>query len=241
MNNYRTEYEEVFGPLPALSGNDLPLLAKPSLEEPAALKAWVSMPQEKKEAVNRIYANMGKATEAFVRTILPLPSRFDRYVEALLKGVIGKAKCINCHSGPLITNGDFHNIGVPQPAQLPEDRGRADAISKVLADEFNCFSIYSDARPGDCGELRFLDVSVEKYIGAFKTPSLRNVAERPPYMHAGQFKSISEVLRFYQTVKPGGRVSPELEHMGLTDAEISQLEAFLRTLSGPVVAGERMP
>jgi cytochrome c peroxidase len=260
INNYRTEYEEVFGPLPALSGNDLPLLAKPSLEEPAALKAWVSMPQEKKEAVNRIYANMGKAIEAFVRTILPLPSRFDRYVEALLKGdgeaakevltareikglrlFIGKAKCINCHSGPLITNGDFHNIGVPQPAQLPEDRGRADAISKVLADEFNCFSIYSDARPGDCGELRFLDVSVEKYIGAFKTPSLRNVAERPPYMHAGQFKSISEVLRFYQTVKPGGRVSPELEHMGLTDAEISQLEAFLRTLSGPVAAGERMP
>jgi cytochrome c peroxidase len=255
MMHYRTEYEGVFGPFPELSEKDLLPIAKPSPDDPAALKAWVSMPQSKKRTVSTIYANMGKAIAAFVRTIVPLSSRFDRYAEAVLKNektdnlltagevkglrlFIGKAKCTNCHNGPLLTNGDFHHVGVPQPPNLPPDRGRADAISKVLADEFNCLSVYSDAQTTDCGELHFLDVAVDKYIGAFKTPSLRNIAERAPYMHAGQFKSLREVLDFYRKPKPGGRVSPEIEHLDLSDEEIIQIESFLKTLSGPVKAGD---
>ncbi len=248
--HYRQEYEELFGPLPEFSGKDLPPLAKPSLDEPASLKAWVSMSRDKKNAVNKIYANMGKSIAAFVRTIVPGPSRFDKYVKALIEGnkkgmekilaaeevyglrlFIGKAKCINCHTGPLFTNGAFHNIGVPQPEKLPPDRGRADAISKVLADEFNCLSIYSDAEPQYCSELRFIDTFTDKYFGAFKTPTLRNVAERAPYMHAGQFKRLHDVLDFYRQI-PQEQRSPELEHGDLTDDEVSQLEAFLRILSG---------
>jgi cytochrome c peroxidase len=255
MMHYQTEYEEIFGPFPEFLEKDLPPLAKPSLDEPEALKAWVSMPQNKKDAVNTVYANMGKAIAAFVRTVVPGPSRFDRYTEAVLKGekaekiltpeevkglrlFIGKAKCINCHNGPLLTNGGFHNVGVPQPPGLPADRGRADAISKVLSDEYNCLSVYSDARPKDCGELRFLDVAVDKYVEAFKTPTLRNVAERAPYMHAGQFKTLREVLDFYRKPKPGGRVSPEIEHLDLSDEEIIRIESFLKTLSGPVMVGD---
>ncbi len=250
--HYRREYEDLFGPLPELPKKDFPPLAKPSPEEPSALKAWVAMDHEKKEVVNRIYANMGKAIAAFVRTIVPKPSRFDRYVEALLQGdtetmtkalssdeiaglriFVGKAKCINCHNGPLFTNGEFHNIGVPQPSNLPPDRGRADGIAKVLSDEFNCLSIYSDAERRDCSELRYMDTNTGKYIGAFKTPTLRNVAERAPYMRAGQVATLREVLEFYRRLRPEQK-SPELEHGDLSGKELSQLEAFLRTLSGPL-------
>jgi cytochrome c peroxidase len=251
IDNYKSEYEEIFGTLPRFSKRDLPSLAKPAFDDPEALKAWIRMPREKREAVNRLYANMGKAIAAFVRTIVPGSSRFDEYVEAMNKGdmeamhntltndeakglrlFIGKAKCTNCHSGPLFTNGEFHRIGVSQPDKLPQDRGREDAITKVLADEFNCLSIYSDAEPKDCSELRFIDTDTYKYKEAFKTPTLRNVAERAPYMHAGQFATLSDVMEFYRKLKPEER-SPDLEHGDLSTIESRQIEAFLRTLSGP--------
>lgn len=252
IDNYRQEYEEVFGPLPEFSKNDLPPLAKPASDDPSALKSWIKMPREKRVAVNRIYANMGKSIAAFVRTIIPSASRFDRYVEAVLindvqamksmlsedevRGLrlfIGKAKCTNCHTGPLLTNGEFHNVGVPQPEGLPADRGRAEAITKVLADEFNCLSVYSDATPGQCSELRFIDTHTEKYEGAFKTPSLRNVSGRPPYMHSGQFATLRDVLEFYRDLKPEKRPN-DLEHADLADKDLEHLEAFLRALSSPL-------
>jgi cytochrome c peroxidase len=250
---YRREYEEIFGPMPEFTEKDFLAQARPSPEDPSVLKKWVFMPPEKRDAVNRIYANMGKAIAAFERTILPGESRFDSYVEALLKGdrkemekalstdelmglglFIGKAKCINCHNGPLFTDGDFQNIHVPQRAHLPSDRGRSDAIPKVLVDEFNCVSIYSDAKPGDCDDLRFMDTETGKYIGAFKSPTLRNVAERAPYMHAGQLATLHQVLEFYRDLKPEQK-SSELDHSELSDRELNQIEAFLRALSGPVI------
>ena len=243
--NYRSEYEEIFGKIPDITN----AVASPSTEDVVVLKTWVSMTPDKRDEVNRIYANMGKAIAAYVRTIVPGPSRFDRYAEALqkkdtaamasslsleelngLRLFIGKAKCTNCHSGPLFTNSDFHNIGVPAPPKVPYDKGRTDGIRKVLSDEFNCLGRYSDAGPGDCAELRFLDTKTEKYDGAFKTPTLRNVAERAPYMHAGQFSTLKEVLEFYRQSK-----SHELGHNALSDDELRQLEAFLRSLSGPIM------
>jgi cytochrome c peroxidase len=243
--NYQSEYEEIFGKIPDITN----AVASPVTEDVSVLKTWISMTPDKRDDVNRIYANIGKAIAAYMRTIGPGPSRFDRYVEALLNNdmatlqesltaeevnglrlFIGKAKCTNCHSGPLFTNGDFHNTGVPTPAKMPPDKGRADGIRKVLSDEFNCLGRYSDAGPQDCAELRFVDVDIEKYVGAFKTPTLRNVAERAPYMHAGQFATLKEVLAFYRQSK-----SHELGHGGLSDEELSQLEAFLHTLSGPII------
>jgi cytochrome c peroxidase len=242
--NYRSEYEEIFGRMPDIMN----AVASPATEDITVLKTWVSMAPDKKDEVNRIYANMGKAIAAYVRTIVPGPSRFDRYVEALLhkdaaaaqealtseeanglRLFIGKAKCTNCHNGPLFTNSDFHHTGVPTPGKMPLDKGRAEGMRKVLSDEFNCLSRYSDAGPQDCAELRYLDIDAEKYIGAFKTPTLRNIAERAPYMHDGQFATLREVLEFYRRAK-----SHELGHGALSDEELSQLEAFLRTLTGPV-------
>ena len=59
--------------------------ARPGLDDPVAYKAWVNIPFDQRAEVNRIYANMGKAIAAYVRTIMPGPARFDRYVEAILK------------------------------------------------------------------------------------------------------------------------------------------------------------
>ena len=247
---YQKEYNEIFPDIPdKLMEHDISFIAKPSPDEPALLKKWLAIPSDTREDINQIYANMGKAIAAFVRTIVPEPSRFDRYVEAVMsndndgmmkemnnndvKGLrlfIGKAKCTNCHTGPLFTNGDFHNVGVPQPENLPADKGRAEAIGKVLADEFNCLSKYSDASLRECAELRFIDTDTEKYLGAFKTPTLRNVAERAPYMHAGQLDTLMDVLRFYRDLKPGER-SADLAHGNLTDLELGNIEAFLITLS----------
>jgi cytochrome c peroxidase len=227
----------------------LPQHARPALDDPEALKAWVLMTPEQRDEVNRVYVNMGKSIAAYVRTIMPQPSPFDRYVEQVLsekhlpsrmaliddeaRGLrlfIGKAKCTNCHNGPLFTNSDFHNLGLPHNGDEKPDEGRAGAITQVLSNEFNCIGKYSDAKPNECLELRFIDTSDKKYIGAFKTPTLRTVADRPPYMHAGQFSTLREVLEFYRSQA----TNPELGHKDLTDKELDQIEAFLHTLSGPL-------
>ena len=248
---YRTEYEGIFGPLPDFMEETFPHHARPALDDPDALKAWVLMTPDQREEVNKVYVNMGKAIAAFVRTILPQPSPFDRYVEQILAGetlssrmaltdaeaaglrlFIGRAKCTNCHNGPMFTNSDFHNLGLPPRENVAPDMGRAAAITQVLSSQFNCLGKYSDAHPNDCPELRFIDTSNKKYEGAFKTPTLRNVTERPPYMHAGQFATVREVLKFYQSQAK----NPELGHAGLTDEELDLLEAFLHTLSSPLTS-----
>jgi cytochrome c peroxidase len=205
--------------------------------------------------VTRIYANMGKAIAAYERQIMPGPSRFDAYVQAVLNNdtaamqstltpdevaglrlFIGPANCINCHNGPLLTNNDFHNTGVPAVAGLPEDTGRASGAPQVLADEFNCLSQYSDAAPEQCAELRFMVSEGHQLERQFRPPSLRGVSERPPYMHAGQFRTLDEVLDHYNTAPEAPAGHSELEPLHLSETEIMQLIAFLKTLSGPVNA-----
>jgi cytochrome c peroxidase len=210
------------------------------------------MPQKQREAVTEVFVNVGKAIAAYERRIQYGPSRFDRFVSewqrtgtppgdilsaderAGLALFQGKANCTQCHNGPLFTNNEFHNTGVPRRAGLPDDRGRLPAVASVKSDEFNCRSRWSDARPGECRELDFLAAATAAQERAFKVPSLRNVAERAPYMHAGQFATLAEVLDHYNRAPaaPAGRT--ELQPLRLNKKELRQLEAFLRTLSGGV-------
>ena len=249
---YKAEYEAIFGPLPDLS--TLPASAGP-VEDAAARTAWQAMSDAQREEVNRVFANMGKAIAAYERLIMPTASRFDHHVEAAINGdtevmeatltpdevaglrlFIGKANCLQCHNGPLLTDNHFHNTGVPAAVDLPEDTGRALGAQQVLADEFNCLSPYSDAGPDDCTELRFMVAEGHELERQFKAPSLRNVAERAPYMHAGQFDSLDAVLAHYNTAPEAPAGHSELEPLMLTELEVSQLMAFLHTLSGPLDA-----
>jgi cytochrome c peroxidase len=250
--DYADEYTALFGPLPDLS--DLPRNAGP-VADPEAAANWEAMTPADRDAVTRIYANMGKSIAAYERHLLPGASRFDRYVEAVIKKdyksaneilnpdeiaglklFIGEAHCTNCHNGPLFTNNDFHNTGIPSAKDLPEDTGRAKGAAQVLGDEFNCLSRYSDAQPDQCAELNFLVAESDKLMRQFKPPSLRNVAQRGPYMDAGQFSTLEEVLHHYNTAPEAPAGHSELEPLHLSEEQIAQIIAFLKTLDSPINA-----
>ena len=241
---YRAEYEALFGKLPPLEDlRRFPPKAGPVLD-PTARAAWTAMSADDRDALTQVYVNMGKAIAAYERALLPGETRFDRYVRggatsgltedeiAGLRLFLTSAHCVNCHNGPLFSNGEFHNNGVPLGKPGP-DTGRAAGAASVVADEFNCLSRWSDARPEDCGPLRFLKAGGTELIGAFKVPSLRGVAERVTYMHAGQFRTLEDVLRHYNSAPVAKVGTSEVHALGLTQQDLSQIVAFLKTLSAP--------
>jgi cytochrome c peroxidase len=193
----------------------------------------------------RVFVNIGKAIAAYERTIQFGASRFDRYLasgEGLtadeVKGAklfIGKASCVQCHNGPLLTDNVFHNTGVPARADLARDAGRAVGAQQVLADEFNCRSKWSDARATECSELDCMVPDGKELMRAYKTPTLRSVASRPPYMHAGQIRSLGEVLDHYNRAPRAPEGTTEIKPLNLSKQELMQLEAFLKTLESPIV------
>lgn len=240
--HYAKPYEALFGPLPNLDG--LPDSAGP-VADPAVAAAWDAMPEEKRVEVNTVFANLGKLIAAYERTILPAPTRYDAWVaspdfpeEGILSGdeiaglrlFVGKGECVNCHNGPLLTDNHFHNTGVPIIPGLPPDSGRAEGARLVLADEFNCLGPYSDAAPEDCAELRFMAAPSHEAERAFKTPSLRGAASRPPYMHAGQFATLEDVVSHYAAAPPAPAGHSELRSATLSEEEQAQLIAFLASL-----------
>lgn len=249
---YRADYEAVFGKLPDLGR--LPERAGP-VQDAEANAAWEQMAPAQRDKVSGVFANMGKAIAAYERRIDPGPSRFDAYVQAASQGdmarmrsslsrdetaglklFLGKGQCAQCHSGPLFTNNEFHNTGVPQAKGLPADLGRQEGTRQVLKDEFNCLGRFSDARPDQCGEVRFLAEGEGSQLRQFRVPTLRNVAGRAPYMHAGQFATLKEVVQHYNRAPAAPQGHSELKPLGLSDIEVDQLVAFLATLDGGVSA-----
>jgi cytochrome c peroxidase len=127
---------------------------------------------------------------------------------------MSKAACTQCHNGPNFTDNKFHVLGVPQKGPLVEDVGRY-GVTKDDNDK-----------------------------GAFKTPSLRNIALTAPYTHDGAFETLEEVVEFYN--QGGGSVlnkSPKLLKLHLTKQEKGDLVAFLKALTGaqPVVSMPQLP
>ena len=248
--HYRADYERIFGSMPDLAR--VPRSAGP-VPDPRARASWAALPQQLRDDVTQVFVNAGKAIAAYERRIGYGPSRFDAYVAAWdrdgapphnvltadeVAGMMiftGKANCIQCHNGPLFTNNEFHNTGIPRRYGVPADHGRAAAARTVATEEFNCRSRWSDAG-GQCPELDALPAPAPQMERAFKVPSLRNVADRPPYMHAGQLPTLAHVLRHYNTAPAAPAGHSELKPLRLTSAELRQLEAFLRTLSGGTVA-----
>lgn len=236
---FKARYELVFGPMPDLTG--VPDNAGPlgSTEEQAA---WAAMSETQRLAVNTVFANIGKMIAAFERSLTVPETRFDRFANALverdtsdftakeiegLKLFTGKGGCISCHSGPRITDDEFHNTGVPAGQGLPVDLGRLSGMRQLAADEFNCRVVFSAPDIEACPTLPTSAVSP---IGAFKTPSLRGVVSRPPYMHAGQFASLDAVLNHYARAPTARAGASEIKPFLLTSKERAALIAFLETL-----------
>jgi cytochrome c peroxidase len=247
--HYRAEYEAVFGALPELA--HLPQEASP-LGSAAQRAAWNGMSEDERRAVSRVFANMGKAFAAYEKALPLRESRLDGYLDAVarrdpaansmlsdsekngLRIFIGKGQCVTCHNGPLLTDQHFHNTGIAPRLPGRPDIGRRAGIAKVRKDEFNCLGQFSDARPGQCEELEFLADDDHTTDGAFKTPSLRNVPARAPYMDAGQIATLDDVIRHYARAPAAAIGHSELKPVPLSDQEVHDLATFLGTLSSPV-------
>ena len=165
------------------------------------------------------FDNVTRAVAAFERTLISDRSRFDRYREgdpgalspAERRGLTLfrslKTRCFECHGFPTLANPDFKVIGVPDVPGQEPDLGRAEAAG---------------GKP---------------YEHAFKVPTLRNVALTAPYMHNGRFKTLAEVILFYQ--KGGGRgqglnlpnLDDKIRAYPLTSEEQQDLIAFLNALT----------
>jgi cytochrome c peroxidase len=178
-----------------------------------------STPEALERATRLPRATIAEALASYVRTIRSGNSRFDRFVagdtsaltileQSGLRVFRGKGNCVACHVGPNFTDEQFHNTGVAWRDGRFLDEGRF-AVSGAIRDR-----------------------------GAFKTPTLREIAQTAPYMHDGSFKTLEDVIDFYSD---GGRANPNLDQriqrVGLTPEEKRALAAFLQTLSGQVREG----
>lgn len=157
-----------------------------------------------------------KAISAFERTLVTPDSRFDRYASGDKKALtdqekrglvlfFGKAACSECHKGANFTDNQYHNLGFGQAPGSPNDLGR--------------FEITHN--PED--------------RGAFKTPTLRNVALTRPYMHDGSSRTLEDVIDLYDR---GGGDDPNksklVYKLELSPQEKTDLVAFLKSLTGTV-------
>lgn len=161
-----------------------------------------------------------------------------------MKIFVGKGRCDVCHHGPLFSNREFADIGIPffiGPGKV--DPGRHGGVLRVRQDPFNQLGRHNDDPLGAPGvATRHVDLQ-PKNFGEWKVPSLRNVAATAPYMHNGSLATLADVVRHYSNLDEerlhadGERI---LRRLDLTDSEISDVVAFLESLTSPppgIVAG----
>ncbi len=260
----RESYKLLFGSIPDISDlKRFPKHAGPVADKNAA-KAWKTMNTKDQKTITDIFVNIGKVIAAYETKLQPAPSRFDNYVKALIenntsdmdkklstkevKGLqlfLGKGNCTMCHSGSMFTDKGFHNISVQPRIPGKFDWGRYTGAKQVVKSPFNCRSEYNDA-PSEkgvkqCDELEYIVMDRHETFGAMKTPSLRNVSKTAPYMHAGQYKTLREVLKHYNDPPPlTNRQSALFLDIELNEDELDQLEEFLHSLDSPIATNENL-
>ena len=198
------------------------------------------------EAFRRVFGGeitrdrVARALAAFERTIVSRNAPIDRYLRgdagALTplqkKGLdifTGKGGCAVCHGGPTLSDGAFHNLGVPEGPKTAGDRRVA--VTRRFAAKVSGFEGYRtlEEDPG-----RFLVTKDPRDRKAFLTPSLREVALTAPYMHDGVFRTLDETIDFFDRGGGPGKTAL-LSPLGLTPEEKEALKAFLaEALSGEV-------
>jgi cytochrome c peroxidase len=256
---HRAQYESIFGAMPNMA--DTAIYPALSAMETGCNSGTIhavcrGMPGDKAEydgmspdaqrAVTTVMVNVAKAISAYVRLLRSGASRFDRWLDgestALTRSeqrgaalFVGKAKCVSCHSGPHLSDGAFHNVGL-RPATVAVaftdtgDRGAAEGVAAAVGDPLGSAGLFS---AGDRGVLpKTVTADLE---GAFRTPMLRNIDGQPSFMHTGQYTSLSAVIRFFNRGgDPAGFPGTnELQPLGLSTLEEADLEAFIRSLEGP--------
>jgi cytochrome c peroxidase len=194
-----------------------------------------------------------KALATFQRTLIGGNSPFDRYYfegekeamsPAAIRGLdiyIGQGRCVSCHlieqTQALFTDNRFHMIGV-SANQMPQDLDELLAAVEDVKKKGTDIAVLSNPKTSSLG--RYAVTRDLTDIGAFKTPTLRNIELTAPYMHDGSHKTLEEVVRFYNN---GGRLNetdplPELlsggiRPLNLTEKQQADLVEFLKALTSP--------
>ena len=190
------------------------------------------------------------AIAAFERTLVQTDTPFDRYMrgddDALsapekrgLALFAGKANCTACHNGALLTDEQYYNLGVP-----PYDSWEDDPLAQItfrfeLYAKGSTEAFYRSTKddPG-----LYFRTKEKAHLGKFRTPSLRYAKYTEPYMHNGMLETLHDVVAFYNA--GGGEnefaatKSPLIQPLGLSEAEMDDLVAFLESLSGEEILME---
>jgi cytochrome c peroxidase len=255
----RQAYESIFSSLPPLDDGDrFPGDARPIPDDPdhPHNQNWMAMDEDDRFAVDQVFANFGKAIAAYQRRLVRNEAPFDRFVEGLrsadaeaidalteeaqrgLQLFVDKGKCVDCHGGTQMTNLEFHNLGLAPREWMPDqnDPGRSAGLASLTDRTFTAAGPHSDDPDGEAA--RLLDYLVDPAFatdGAFKTPGLRNVADRAPYMHGGHLGTLAEVVDFYSDLQEDPSVGirdPLLQQVNLDQQEVEAIVEFLEHLSG---------
>jgi cytochrome c peroxidase len=206
---------------------------------------------------DELLANVGKMMQAYERTVKRLDAPFDddvqRFLAAVdagteeqdpaylgLKTFFRKGQCIACHQGETLSDNLFHNIGVSDASDSAA--GQQAKIDFILDWKFNAAGPYSDNPTGQdaarlAGVRSTLGEKRPAMEGAYKTPTLRNVALTAPYMHTGELNTLEEVVDFYD--KGGNPVgtfagvrTETIKKLNLTKEEKDALVKLLESLTG---------
>jgi cytochrome c peroxidase len=267
---HKKEYEAIFGRLPDfLDPTEYPQIqAEQAGCEPRGVDpkpvcdgtthgmpgdggAFDHLSESKQEAATRAVVNMGKALASYQRKLACGAGRFDAWANgdtnamsnSELRGLklfVGKAACVQCHSGPYLSDQKFHNVGlIPRTVAVvfrdTLDDGAYSGIGAALTDPLNSRGKFSD---GDDGRL---PVAPGKELrGAYKTPMLRCVSRRLTFMHTGQLTDLGAVVDFFDKGGSPHNLIGQNEHkpLGLSSAEKSDLLQFLQALDGPGPAAQ---
>lgn len=238
--DYPELYAEVFGELPDLDA----LLADPNVTE-----------EQLAELVDEVLVNCSKALEAYERTMISTNSPLDQWIagnedaltEQQKRGAalfVDKGGCIECHSGPNLSDGWFHNIGLaPGTDGVTAEAGLAATIADAT---LNVAGKWSDDPEWGAEQIAALEQRVaeagDALIGAHKTPTLRDVALRPRFGHNGDVDSLADWIARYSTARADegavGTLDPAYVPRNLSDAEIADLVAFMDALTGDPSSAE---
>jgi len=208
--------------------------------------------------------HVAKAIASFERSLISGNSAFDRYYfaadnqalsAAQVRGFqlfIGQGRCVSCHTieqdHALFTDSRFHNIGIG----INNIQANIARLTKAFLDVKNQggnidIMVLRDKKTSELG--RFAVTEQLSDIGAFKTPTLRNIAVTAPYMHDGSLKTLKEVIIHYNNggVTPADAeanafLSGGIRPLKLSNEQMDDLVDFMQALTSPeyvIVKGAR--
>lgn len=197
--------------------------------------------------------HVSKAIASFERSLIAGNSAFDRFYfggdksalnEQQQRGLqlfLGQGRCVSCHTieqdHALFTDSRFHNIGIGINAVQDAVPRLAQAFLEAKAKGGDVDQmVLTDKKSSELGRFAVTDRFDD--LGAFKTPTLRNIALTAPYMHDGSLKTLKDVVIHYNNggVTPAGAkvndfLSGGIRPLNLTDAQIDDLVAFMESLT----------